>query len=224
MGKKLLITIDGPAGSGKSTVSKVLSQKLSYLYLDTGALYRAIAYKIMNEKRNPDDMQSMRDLANSLDLHLEAGHGALKVILDNADITDQLRTEEMGFLASRISSLPLIREALLPIQRKFEKCGGIVAEGRDMGTVIFPHADLKFFLSATVSTRARRRHRELVEAGISSDLEVIKNKMVLRDRQDSDRSIAPLKIPTDAMVIDSTALSLQEVVSVMMNAINAVIP
>jgi len=93
MGKKLLITIDGPAGSGKSTVSKVLSQKLSYLYLDTGALYRAIAYKIMNEKRNPDDMQSMRDLANSLDLHLEAGHGALKVILDNADITYQLGTE-----------------------------------------------------------------------------------------------------------------------------------
>jgi len=223
MGKKLLITIDGPAGSGKSTVSKVLSQKLSYLYLDTGALYRAIACKIIKEKRNPDDIQSMRVLTNSLNLHLEAMRGTLKVILDNADITDQLRTEEVGFLASRISAQPLIREALLPIQRKFGSCGGIVAEGRDMGTVIFPHADLKFFLSATVSARAERRYKELVEKGISSDLEVIKNKMILRDRQDMERPIAPLKVPADAIVIDSTALSCEEVVSVMMNAINALL-
>jgi len=220
MVKKLLITIDGPAGAGKSSVSKDLSQKLSYLYLDTGALYRAIAYKMIREKRNQEDRQFLIELSNSLDLHLAAKGSMLRVVLDHVDITDFLRTEEIGFLASEISTLPVIREMLLPIQRQFGSLGGIVAEGRDMGTVVFPSADLKFFLSASVSERARRRHRQLCESGIFSDLEAIKDRIILRDRQDMERAIAPLKVPADAVIIDSTALSFEEVVAVMMNTIS----
>lgn len=219
MTKKLLITIDGPAGSGKSTASKALARELSYLYLDTGALYRAIASKVIKEKKNPDDEQAMQDLTNSLNLRLEAECGVLRIILDNEDITDHLRTEEVGLMASKVSSLPRIREVLLPIQQKFGCCGGIVAEGRDMGTVVFPNADLKFFLHATVSERAMRRHRELIEAGLPSQLEIVESKMELRDRQDTERSIAPLKIPADAVVIDSTALAFEEVVAAMLNAV-----
>jgi CMP/dCMP kinase len=219
MGKKLLITVDGPAGAGKSSVSKVLAHLLSYLYMDTGALYRAIAYKMKKEKKNPEDTQYLMALPHSLDLHLAAIKSTLRVILDNVDITDSLRTEELGFLASRISALPSIREALLPIQHHFGNLGGIVAEGRDMGTVVFPHAELKFFLSATLPERAQRRQKELLTLGISSELKDIEEQMILRDRQDMVRSIAPLKIPADAIVIDSTDLSIEEVVAVMRSAV-----
>lgn len=221
MNKKLLITIDGPAGSGKSTISKALAQKLSYLYLDTGALYRAVACKILREKKNPDDLQAMQALSDSLDIRLEADHGDLRVILDSEDVTDRLRTEEIGLVASHVSSLPRIREVLLPIQREFGRRGGVVAEGRDMGTVVFPDADLKFFLHASVSERARRRHRELVEAGVPSQLELIENKMAIRDRQDMERSIAPLKVPEGAVVVDSTTLTFEEVLAVVMSAVEA---
>ncbi len=221
MEKKLLITIDGPAGSGKSTLGRVLSRKLSYLYLDTGALYRAIAYKIIGEKGNPDDLPFLHGLTEHLELHLEARCGDLRVILDRMDVTDRLRTEEIGLMASKISALPEIREALLPIQRKFGSRGGMVAEGRDMGTVVFPHADVKFFLSATVSERALRRHRELTAAGLPSTREAIEHKLILRDRQDTERLIAPLKIPQDGQVIDSTGLTIEEVTAVMLNAVKA---
>jgi len=221
MGKKLLITIDGPAGSGKSTLGRVLSRKLSYLYLDTGALYRAIACKIIGEKGNPDDLEFLHALIDHLELRLETRCSGLRVILDRVDVTDRLRTEEVGLMASKISALPEIREALLPIQRKFGTRGGVVAEGRDMGTVVFPNADVKFFLSASVSERARRRHRELSAAGLPSTREAIENKLILRDRQDTERLIAPLKIPEDGQVIDSTGLTIEEVTAVMLNAVKA---
>jgi len=219
MGKKLLITIDGPAGAGKSSVSKVLAHVLSYLYLDTGALYRAIAYKMIKEKKNVEDAQYLTDFSKSLNLKLVAKSSTFKVILDDVDITDFIRTEDIGLLASTVSALPIIREALLPIQRRIGSVGGIVAEGRDMGTVVFPHADLKYFLNADLSERARRRHKELLSQGISSDLEDVKEQMMLRDKQDIERSIAPLKVPVDAVVIDSTERSIDEVVAAMSHAV-----
>lgn len=221
MEKKLLITIDGPAGSGKSTLGRLLSQKLSYLYLDTGALYRAVAYKIIGERGNPEDLPFLRALTEQLELNLEARCGDLRVILDRMDVTDRLRTEEIGLMASKISALPEIREALLPIQRKFGSRGGVIAEGRDMGTVVFPQADVKFFLSATVSERALRRYRELTAAGLPSTRKDIEYKLILRDRQDTERLISPLKIPEDGQIIDSTGRTIEEVTAVMLNAIKA---
>jgi cytidylate kinase len=220
MDKELLITIDGPAGAGKSSVSKVISQKLSYFYLDTGALYRAIAYKIKKEDIDINDIQSIVEVSAKIDLHLEPSRGIVKVILDNIDISEELRSEEIGFLASQLSAFPIIRNVLMPIQQEFGKLGGVVAEGRDMGTVVFPHADLKFFLQATALERAKRRQKELVESGIPCELEVVKKKMELRDKQDTERSISPLKIPADAVVIDSTLFNFEQVVAMMMSVIN----
>jgi CMP/dCMP kinase len=219
MGKKLLITIDGPAGAGKSSVSRILAHGLSYLYLDTGALYRAIAYKLIKENKHVEDRKYLTNLSKSLNLQLSASGGTLRVILDDDDITDLIRTEELGVLASKVSALPVIRESLLPIQRQFGNYGGIVAEGRDMGTVIYPHADLKYFLTADLSERARRRHKEQLALGISVSLEAVEKQMALRDRQDQERAIAPLKVPVDAMVIDSTKRSIDEVVAVITHAV-----
>ncbi|OPY08292.1 MAG: Cytidylate kinase [Syntrophus sp. PtaB.Bin001] len=220
MDKELLITIDGPAGAGKSSISKVISQKLSYFYLDTGALYRAIAYKIKKEDIDVNDIQSIVEVSAKLDLHLEPSRGIVKVILDNIDISKELRSEEIGFMASRLSAFPIIRNVLMPIQQEFGKLGGVVAEGRDMGTVVFPHADLKFFLQATALERAKRRQKELVESGVPCELDVVKKQMELRDKQDSERSISPLKIPADAVVIDSTLFNFEQVVAMMMSVIN----
>jgi len=219
MGKKLLITIDGPAGAGKSSVSRILANDLSYLYLDTGALYRAVAYKLIKENKHVEDRKYLTNLSKSLNLQLAARGGTLHVILDDADITDLIRTEDLGVLASKVSALPVIREALLPIQRQFGSSGGIVAEGRDMGTVIYPDADFKYFLTAALSERARRRHQELRALGISSELEAVEKQMALRDKQDQERAIAPLKVPADAMVIDSTKLSIDEVVAMITHAV-----
>jgi cytidylate kinase len=221
MTKELLITIDGPAGAGKSSVGKIISQNLSYYYLDTGALYRAIAYKIKKEEINSNDMQSIIDILSNLDLHLEPSCGVVKVILDDIDITTTIRTEEIGFLASRISALAIVRNVLMPIQQGFGNLGGVVAEGRDMGTVVFPHADVKFFLKATALERAKRRQKELIESGVMCELDVVKNKIDIRDKQDMERLISPLMIPRDAIVIDSTSVNLEEVVSMMKSIIKS---
>lgn len=219
MGKKLLITIDGPAGAGKSSVSRILAHDLFYLYLDTGALYRAVAYKLIKENKNVEDRKYLTSLSKSMNLQIAAKSGTLHVILDDADITDLIRTEELGVLASKVSAIPIIREALLPIQRQFGSSGGIVAEGRDMGTVIYPHADLKYFLTASLSERARRRHKELLALGISAGLEDVEKQMALRDKQDQERAIAPLKVPADAMIIDSTSLTIGEVLALISHAV-----
>lgn len=215
----MIITIDGPSGAGKSTVSRALAKILSYPYLDTGALYRAIAYKIKKDKSAVEDASYLSRLAESLNLKLEREGSTPRVILDDIDITDLLRTEEIGLLASRISALPIIREVLLPIQRNFGSLGSIIAEGRDMGSVVFSHADFKFFLTASLSERVRRRCKELWEAGLIPDPETVKKGMILRDRQDSERAVAPLRVPADARVFDCTDLTVDEVVTAMRMAL-----
>lgn len=215
MERRLIVTIDGPAGSGKSTVSKMLAERISYVYLDTGALYRAIAYRVHQEKIVPEDVKQLSKLCTDIVISLETIDGKISIIVDGNDITDKIRTERIGFLASEISAVPVVRETLLSLQREVGRAGGIVAEGRDMGTVVFPCADVKFYLVADVLERARRRHRELVERGETVDLEKVLRSLSARDRQDSGRSIAPLKEAEDAVVIDSTFLDVTEVVNTM---------
>jgi cytidylate kinase len=219
--KNLIITIDGPAGAGKSTVSKALAKILSFIYLDTGALYRAVAYKVLDEGILPNDDKAITDLCSRLKINLKNIDGHLNVFVDNENVTDKLRTEEVGLLASRVSAIPAVRNLLLSIQREVGEEGGIVAEGRDMGTVVFPNADCKFFLDADIEERARRRYKELLMRGKIADYKETERDLNVRDRQDKERQIAPLMASQDAIIIDSTNMSVTEVVENIRSFINS---
>ena len=219
MKKGLLITIDGPAGSGKSTVSRLLAKKLSYLYLDTGALYRAVAWQVMRNGTSATDEEGVAELCRRTEIRLHLVDDFLKVFVDAQDVTEKIRTEPVGLLASTLSAMQVVRSSLLTIQRESGKKGGIIAEGRDMGTVVFPDADLKFFLDADVEERVRRRYMELVVRGEKVNYQSLKKDLLCRDRQDRERVVAPLKIPEGAILVDSTQLSIDAVVKAMLAAI-----
>ena len=212
MEKKLIITIDGPAGAGKSTVSKILAKKFNYIYLDTGALYRALAYKALKTGISIDDPASLENLCASTEVYLRNVHGQMKVYVDGEDVEKKIRTEVVGLTASKISTFPIVREKLLDLQREAGVRGGIVAEGRDMGSVVFPKADYKFYLDASLDERTKRRHKELHQKKDAAGYESIKKDMQARDKQDSQRKIAPLKAPEGAIIIDSDNLSIEGVV------------
>jgi cytidylate kinase len=212
MEKKFIITIDGPAGAGKSTVSKTLAKKLNYIYLDTGALYRALAYKTLKLKISLDDVSALANLCSSTTVVLKNIDGQMKVSVDGEDVEEKIRTEEVGLAASKISTFAVVRERLLNLQREAGAQGGIVAEGRDMGSVVFPHADYKFFLDAKLEERIKRRYEELLDKGASVEYKTIQKDMFTRDKQDKQREIAPLKAPDGAIIIDSDNLSAVEVV------------
>jgi cytidylate kinase len=212
MKKKFIIVIDGPAGAGKSTVSKTLAKKLNYIYLDTGALYRALAYKTLKLKISLDDVSALADLCSNTNVVLKNINGQMKVYVDGEDVEEKIRTEEVGLAASKISTFAVVRERLLNLQREAGAEGGIVAEGRDMGSVVFPHADYKFYLDANLEERIKRRHKELLEKSVSVEYKSIKKDMFDRDKQDKQREIAPLRAPDDAIIINSDNLSVPEVV------------
>jgi cytidylate kinase len=212
MKKKHVITIDGPAGAGKSTVSKTLARKLNYIYLDTGALYRALAYKTLKLKISLDEVSALANLCSNTAVVLKNIDGQMKVYVDGEDVEEKIRTEEVGLAASKISTFAVVRERLLDLQREAGAEGGIVAEGRDMGSVVFPHADYKFYLDAELEERIKRRHKELLEKGASIEYKSIQKDMFTRDKQDKQREIAPLKASDDAIIIDSDNLSVAEVV------------
>jgi cytidylate kinase len=212
MGTKMIITIDGPAGAGKSTVSKELAGKLGYIYLDTGALYRALAYKFLKAGLAVDNFAGLESLCSDTSVVLKNIDGQLKVSVDGEDVGDKIRTEEVGLMASKISAFAVVRRSLLHLQREAAAQGGVVAEGRDMASVVFPYADYKFYLDAAVEERIKRRRKELLSKGDSAEQEKLKRDMLTRDRQDSQREIAPLKPAEDAVIIDSTGLSVAEVV------------
>jgi cytidylate kinase len=216
--KKLLITIDGPAGAGKSTVSRALADRLGYRNIDTGALYRAVALAAKSRGTNPENDAELKGLCAELELAFVVAETGLRLFLNGEDITDHIRTAEITKLASAISARPVVREYLLDLQKSLGKEKAAVFEGRDMGTVVFPEADLKFFLDASTRTRALRRYDEL-KSQSTQTLEEVDLDIQRRDRNDSTRELAPLKPAQDAIVIDSTDLSVAEVVDLMVSHI-----
>jgi cytidylate kinase len=215
----ILIAIDGPAGAGKTTVSKMLAARLHYRYLDTGALYRAVAYAVRQKGVDADDQEGLADVCANLQINFVDD----RLLLGDADITDGIRTPEITMLASAVSARPMVRKALFDIQRKMGQRGGLVAEGRDMGTVVFPEADLKFFLDASIRQRALRRFSQYGENGGGQSLEEIELDIRRRDENDSSRDIAPLKPARDAIIVDSTRLPAQDVVDFMLTHVNRLI-
>ena len=217
--KKLLITIDGPAGAGKTTVSRALADRLGYRYIDTGALYRAVALAVKIRGGDPENDAELKRLCSELELAFVQKDEGLCLLLDGEDITDRIRSAEITMLASAISARPVVRECLLILQRNLAEEKAAVFEGRDMGTVVFPQADLKFFLNASSRTRALRRYDE-IKSKSSQTLEEVGLDIQRRDRDDSTRELAPLKPAHDAIMVDSTDLSVSEVVELMVSHIN----
>ena len=219
--RRLIVTIDGPAGAGKSTVARQLAAKLGYLYLDTGALYRAVAWKVRSEGVRPENGQAVAALLPAMDVRMDQRGDGVHVTVNGRDVTGELRTPEISAMASVVSAIPAVREWLLPVQRRVGEAGGVVAEGRDLGTRVFPAADAKFFLDADVDTRAARRQQDAAVGDRSGPLERTKREIETRDQRDRSRAIAPLIPAADAEVIDSSSLTVEQVIDRMMGKIAA---
>lgn len=211
MSETPVITIDGPSGSGKGTVAQKLAHELGWHYLDSGAIYRVLALAALQHQLSLDDETALSRLAQKLDLVFELTARDLTVWLEGQDVSLAIRSEEAGNAASKVAALPQVRAALLQRQRDFQKAPGLVTDGRDMGTVVFPQASFKVYLTASAEERARRRLKQLKEKGIDSNLSDLTKEIAERDIRDSERTVAPLKPADDALVIDSTALNIQAV-------------
>ena len=206
-----IITVDGPAGSGKSTISRMLAEKIRFIYLDTGAMYRAVALAAVRSGIHLADAKRLGDLCRSLDLHFEASRDTPRLFMRHEDISSIIRNPEMDLGASSVSAVKEVREAMSDLQRKMVQGRDVVAEGRDMGTVVFPEADYKFFLTASAEVRAERRYRERRARGENVSREAVLESLQQRDFQDETRALAPLKPADDAIIIDSTGFSIAQV-------------
>lgn len=208
------IAIDGPAGAGKSSIAKALSKRLGYIYIDTGAMYRAVAlFFLENDVKEGTDSR-IESLLEKLEISIKYEDGAQKVILNGEDVTGKLRLEEIGKLASKFSAIGSVREKLVALQRKLAQKENVVMDGRDIGTVVLPNADLKIYLSASSKVRAKRRYLELLEKGHTDlDINEIEDEIIKRDEADMNRDISPLKQADDAYYLDSSDMTLEEVVS-----------
>ncbi|HIC91076.1 MAG TPA: (d)CMP kinase [Syntrophaceae bacterium] len=215
MGKRV-ITIDGPSGAGKSTISRILAHHLGYTYLDTGAMYRAVALKTLRFHLDLRNETELRALLSNLNLSFKGNKDGFHIFLDGKDVTHEIRTPEIGMQASYISSNAVVRETLWRIQRQIGEEGNVILEGRDMGTVVFPDAEVKFFLVASPEVRALRRHRELLEQGKSIEWQEVFEDVIKRDVNDTKRDLSPLRPAEDAIIIDSTQMSIEEVKNTML--------
>ena len=208
---KKIVAVDGPAGAGKSTVSKIVAQKLGYTYIDTGAMYRAVAYKVLRQGK-PVTEQLITDIARDVDIDLQYVDGVTKVFVDGEEITGEIRTPEVSSIASKVATIGFVREKLTELQRKMATRGGVIMDGRDIATHVLPNADVKIFLTASIEERARRRYYELKAKGYDINQDEVAKDIALRDKQDTERKIAPLIKAEDAVLLDTTNKTIDEVV------------
>ncbi|MEH6444598.1 MAG: (d)CMP kinase [Oceanospirillaceae bacterium] len=213
-----VITVDGPSGSGKGTICKLLAARFNWNLLDSGALYRLTALAAKHHGVSIEDEDALQVLAAHLDVQfvVQEGEDELQVVLEGESVTQELRLEETGNMASIIAAIPGVRSALLARQREFSDMPGLIADGRDMGTVVFPQAHLKVYLDASVEERANRRYKQLINKGLDASLEEILAELKKRDERDTKRAIAPLKPAEDALILDSTQLTIEQVLEAVM--------
>lgn len=217
-----VITIDGPSGVGKGTVSRAVAKKLGWHYLDSGAIYRCLATAAVKKDTGLNDERELVELAEEMVLTFEflSDSDGLSVLLNGSDISGAIGSEECGGWASKIAVLPAVRAALLAKQRDFAQEPGLVADGRDMGSVVFDQAQFKFFLTASAEERANRRYKQLKEKGMSANLDRITKELIERDRRDSERAISPLVAPDDAIIIDTSEMAVEEVIEMVMTKVS----
>ena len=220
--RKLVIAIDGPAASGKSTTARAVARRLGYLHLDTGAMYRAVAAKVLRLGLDPTDAVAIELLLPGTVVDLRRNGDELTVLLDGRDVTEEIRSPGVTRAVSAVSSIPAVRDAMVRQQREMGRRGGVVLEGRDIGTVVFPDADLKVYMVAGLEARARRRQRELDAAGIVSTLPVLQKEIEERDRYDSTRSTAPLRKAEDAVLLDTSNLTVEEQVDAVVGLVKRI--
>ncbi len=215
MKRELIVAIDGPSGAGKSTLSKLLSRTLGYVNIDTGAMYRSVALASQRCGVDLNDEAALGQLARSVDIEFVRQDASEKVLLNGEDVSEAIRTPDVSLLTSRVSACREVRQAMVDLQRSMGERGGVVLEGRDIGTVVFPAAEVKFFLGASASERGRRRYEELKVKGLEVDLEQTIAEVEARDAADTAREHAPLVQASDALVIDSTSMSIEDVLQLM---------
>lgn len=209
--KRLVVAIDGPAGAGKSTVAQLAAKKLGYTYIDTGAMYRAVAWKVLQQHEVTDER--ILEVIRDIDVDLQYAEGKTTVTVDGEDVSAAIRTPEVSAVVSRVAALGPVRAKMVDLQRKMAKRGAVLMDGRDIATNVLPHADVKIFLTASIEERARRRWKEMKEKGYDIALETLKKDIAARDKADSEREISPLVQADDAVLLDTTGLSIDEVVA-----------
>jgi CMP/dCMP kinase len=208
----MIVAVDGASGTGKSTVCKLIASEFGLSYVDTGAIYRCVALAAKNKNISLEDDKALKDLCYNLKLSFAFKDGINRVVLDSKDVTDEIRTPDMAMMASKVSAIPVVRASLLDMQKRLAKgaAKGAIVDGRDMGTIVFPDAEVKIFLTASDEVRARRRYNELKSRGMDVNFEQVLKETIQRDKQDSERTIAPLRKAPDAVEIDTNSLSVEE--------------
>jgi len=219
--RKITVAIDGPAGAGKSSAAKLAAARLRYLYIDTGAMYRAVTWAVLTERIDIDDAAAVKRLTDALQIRLEPGPHLCRVYVGETEVTETIRTPYVSSHVSSVAALAVVREKLVQLQREMAASGGVILDGRDIGTVVLPQADLKIYLTASVASRARRRFLEMHASGSTETLEAVQRSIAARDDMDSHRELSPLRRAEDAILIDNSELNLDETADVITDLIRA---